>query len=148
MLKPRLWKSAILRIAVFSVMVSVALMPGTVRGVVVHVHDHGQHEHQQPLFITSFAAAEHHQHDDDHHLAGSPANEHAPVVDSRIIGEAVTLQSSHGMPPLIALPMMVFSAIDFRGPEAFALLTWRSQALSSSSSCVSRIVHTSHALLL
>lgn len=140
-----------MRFAVWAVIASVTLMPGTVRASVVHVHDHGLHEHQQPLFLSTPAGAGHAHH---HDLPDAPHESHpgdsggdVSVVESGIVDEAVTAQAAASTSLFIAMPVVFVAMIEPLDVLASSPPSRRT-AVDPSPSCVCRIVQTSHALLL
>ena len=150
MLRAHLWRSAVLRVAVLSVMVSVALMPGMVRIATVHAHDHhGAHEHQHALFGDPVAAAGHHHDDtDDDHDQPSQDSPDGSVIELRVVGEAVTVQAAAAASIQFAAPLLLFAFVDAESIRPPSPPLWRDTSSGTGQSRICRIVQTSHALLL
>ena len=148
-----------MRLAVWAVMLSAALMPGTVRASVVHLHDHGRHEHQQPLFLPTPAGDGHHHHHDnhadhaDHADQGHETSSHEHregmrVLDQDIIGQSLQSPSLDPTSAFIAIAPG-FAASHCRNDSDFPRIWQASPPCEHTSArCVLRLVQTSHALLL
>ena len=135
------------QIAIWAVVLSVALMPGTLRAVTVHVHDqYGAHDHQHPLFAAP-AASHHHRHDADEPAEKSTDSGETTALSVEVVDEATNRQNQAQalmcLPVAAPLPVILDVAPPRDISPPICCTSWSAPPRTP----LCRLLQTSHALL-